>query len=662
MQYKHDWKVFALTCALFVVGAGMADAAPSLQGIWAFPSLVQVSPNPNPNGRDQSKKPPQAPAKHMRADKVKALGKAFIGHMSRGAFGRARNMTSGKMKQVLTTEKMRGFWLMLQMRLGRFVKIEDISYKLFRRKFAFAIVQCAFQNKSIAFRLVFGPKDQIMGMQLVPAKKRKGTKKPKATPAPPVKMPSYVKRGSYKEQPVVVQAKGTRWKLKGTLTLPQAASPKAQVPAVVLVHGSGDHDQDETVGGNKVFRDLAWGLASQGVAVLRYTKRTKLLSQFLRKLPAKKRSAIANKVSSKIDLNFEVLDDARAAVALLAKTPGIDTKRIFIVGHSLGAMMAPSIAHNNKQVAGIVMMGSPSRTLHDVILDQIIYLSLRDQKLTPSEYENLRQTILDVAAIKAGLLSGKMPKGRRLGMTSLYLLSLQKNSPMRMIKKLKKPAFLLHGGRDYQVTDVDYKGWKPLLKGIKQVTMKRYPSLNHLFITGKGPSTPQEYLKPGHVAGQVIMDIAGWIKKAPALAAPASRPSTKAQVMSFLKSYLAGYKKGDVKAMMALYDQDKQTMSISSRGDRFIGVKAIEQMYQVTFKNVKFEQTKADTVLFHKVSNGLIVNAKFAFVSSLREQAGERYQVRSQGTFFLHKRGGKWVISHEHYSPILGIPRISPAK
>ena len=90
--------------------------------------------------------------------------------------------------------------------------------------------------------------------------------------------PPYAKAGAYREKDFTV---GTgEWRLPGTLTLPVGVTKP--LPALVLVHGSGPNDRDETILANKPFRDLAWGLASKGIAVLRYEKRTKEYATKLR--------------------------------------------------------------------------------------------------------------------------------------------------------------------------------------------------------------------------------------------------------------------------------------------------------------------------------------------------------------------------------------------
>ena len=78
-------------------------------------------------------------------------------------------------------------------------------------------------------------------------------------------------------------------------------------------------------------------------------------------------------------------------------------------------------------------------------------------------------------------------------------------------KTMKAPVFIVQGGRDYQVSMKDFEGWKEALKGKNNVTFKDYPNVNHLFVEGEGKSTPNEYLKAGHVSQMFISDLGKWI-------------------------------------------------------------------------------------------------------------------------------------------------------
>jgi dienelactone hydrolase len=104
------------------------------------------------------------------------------------------------------------------------------------------------------------------------------------------------------------------------------------------------------------------GLASQKIAVLRYVKRTK-------EYGTQSSSTAAYTVKD------ETIADANAAVALLASLPEIDRHHVYVLGHSLGGMLAPRIAAGDGQVAGIIIAAGTVRPLQRVIVEQLKYLA-----------------------------------------------------------------------------------------------------------------------------------------------------------------------------------------------------------------------------------------------------------------------------------------------
>jgi dienelactone hydrolase len=285
--------------------------------------------------------------------------------------------------------------------------------------------------------------------------------------------------------------------MPGTLTTPAGAAP---FTAVELVHGSGPNDRDETVGGNKPFKDLAWGPASKGVAVLRYEKRTKQHGAKLASIRA-------------FTVKDEVLDDALAAVELLRKTEGIDAKRIFVLGHSLGGMLVPRIGRLDPNIAGLIALAGATRPLEDVIPEQLAYIFSVDGTISPEEQKQLDQAKEQAAKVKALKPEDANSSAIVFSAPVSYWLDLRGYNPPETAKELKQPLLILQGERDYQVTMDDFKRWNAALATKSNVTFKSYPSLNHLFIAGTGRSTPSEYDQAGHVVAQVIEDIAAWIKK-----------------------------------------------------------------------------------------------------------------------------------------------------
>ncbi len=311
------------------------------------------------------------------------------------------------------------------------------------------------------------------------------------TPAAPGKAPTTPSPSAIREEAVVIGQEP--WRLSGTLTRPAGDGP---APAVVFVHGSGPHDRDETIGPNKPFRDLAFGLGARGIAVLRYEKRTKTYgAQF---------AALKD-----YTINDETVDDALAAVAALRQTPGMDPHRIFVLGHSVGGMMAPRIAMRDRALAGLVLLAGNSRPIEDLILEQTAYLASLQGSASAVPLEALRHEAMRVKALPPpGSPTTDAPP---LGIPLSYWRDLQGYQPAEVAKSLSLPILILQGERDYQVTMSDFEGWKRALQDRSNAGFRSYPTLNHLFIEGSGKSTPAEYAQAGQMADVVINDIAAWI-------------------------------------------------------------------------------------------------------------------------------------------------------
>lgn len=351
--------------------------------------------------------------------------------------------------------------------------------------FDVVFVPLEFERGSLRLQLSFDGEGRIAGLFLRP---------PAAAPAAWMR-PPYSATEKFSEREVTAGAPG--WPLPATLTMPRGEGP---FPALALVHGSGPNDRDETVGAAKPFRDLAEGLASCGVAVLRYEKRT-------RQHAAKLAQAGA------ITLREEVIDDALAALELLRKTPGVDPKRVFLLGHSLGAWAAPLIAAEDKRLAGVILLAAPARPIEELYLEQVRYLLPLQMGDSQAAREKLAEAEREAAAVRRIRETGKGPD-TVLGAPRAYWLSLRGLDPLATAAKLDTPILVLHGGRDYQVTQDDYRLWQKALAQHRRAALKEYPALNHLFQSGEGRSRPEEYQRPGHVAAEVIEDLCRWVTQA----------------------------------------------------------------------------------------------------------------------------------------------------
>jgi dienelactone hydrolase len=210
----------------------------------------------------------------------------------------------------------------------------------------------------------------------------------------------------------------------------------------------------------------------------------------------------------------EVIDDALAAVALLATVPEIDRRRIFVVGHSLGGHLAPRIATGGKDIAGIVLLAGNARPLEDLVVEQVRYEASLAGPVTPA----IQKAIDDAEASAKAMRNPDLKPGMtvmmmRSALPSSYVLDLRTYHPTEVAASLTVPILIIQGERDYQVTMTDFGLWQKALAGHKNATLKSYPGLNHFFMSGTGPGSPAEYAKANHVERAVIEDLAAWCQR-----------------------------------------------------------------------------------------------------------------------------------------------------
>ncbi|HXI33901.1 MAG TPA: alpha/beta fold hydrolase [Gemmatimonadales bacterium] len=373
---------------------------------------------------------------------------------------------------VMSADRLRLIWGAVTQQYGKLGRLDRGSVAT-RDTLTLVELVAGFASQPMGVRVVLTPHLKITGFFIHPLE----------TAYQP---PAYVDTARFTEREIQV---GTDpWLLPGTITVPKGPGP---FPVVVLVHGSGPNDRDETIGGNRPFKDLAWGLASRGIAVVRYDKRTRVYG--------------ARMQSNFITLDAEVIDDALAALHLARSTTALVASRVFLLGHSLGAMLGPTIAARDGHLAGLILLAGPARRFADVLRDQIRYIDSLSGGADPGTKEILAQ----LPALTAHTLP---PDSVVLGVPAAYWYQLDTLRVTDRARTLKARVLVLQGGRDYQSTMADFALWQRALAGRPNATLKSYPDLNHLFVTGSGKATPQEYQGPGgHVAPAVIDDLVRWI-------------------------------------------------------------------------------------------------------------------------------------------------------
>ena len=302
-------------------------------------------------------------------------------------------------------------------------------------------------------------------------------------------VPAYADVNAFEETDVVVGQ--APWELGGTLTVPRGHGP---YPAVVLVHGSGFADRDATAGATKGFRDLAWGLASRGVATLRYDKRT--LTHAL---------AFARQPDFTID--DELVDDALAAVELLRQTPRIDPARIYVLGISLGGVAAPRIVQRDAAIAGLIFHSAPSGMFWNDFVDQAQRRVEADGEISASDERRLDIARARVAAMEA--LAAGSPASH-MNIRPSHFLDRADYRPDAVARDLPIPMLILHSLNDEVLSGEEIVGWVASLRRRDDVVFRLYREHTHGLFDRRRRSGPD--LRPEiHVGSEVISDIASWV-------------------------------------------------------------------------------------------------------------------------------------------------------
>jgi len=407
-----------------------------------------------------------------------ALARQALDRLDAGDYAQVEALFGAQMAAAVPADKLKAVWESLPAQVGKATGRGEAAVSA-QGGATMVQIPLHFEKAELVAKFAIDGEGKIAGFVVQPAQT--------AAPAPVV-----ADDAAYVERDLMV-GDGER-ALPGTLAMPKGDGP---FPAVVLVHGSGPHDRDETIGPNKPFLDIARGLAAQGITVLRFDKRTKARPQDF--------------TGGEFGVDQETTFDAVLAVDALRKAEGVDPKRIFVLGHSQGGLMAPRIAALSGHVDGLILLAAPARPLLDILIEQNRRLAvLDDGKTSDAERDAINALIAQVRVARAPATdpAAKGPMGLPVG----YWRSIDGVDPVAEAKRVKLPMLVLQGARDIQVVDADWQNWKGAFHDDPKVAFKLYDKLNHLGIAGEGEGSLAEYQQPGHVDPQLIDDVAAWIK------------------------------------------------------------------------------------------------------------------------------------------------------
>ena len=276
--------------------------------------------------------------------------------------------------------------------------------------------------------------------------------------------------------------------LGGTFTRPTGVS--SRIPVVISISGSGPQDRDEYISlvpkGYRLFRQVADTLGRRGIAMLRMDDRG----------VGESSGSFAAATSS------DFANDVRAAITYLRSRADVDARRIVLIGHSEGGMIAPMVAVDEPALAGIVLMAGPGRGGRDILRFQSAYAIERDTTMSPTRRAEMLARVPQM--VDSALAS------------TPWLTFFGAHDPIATARRVKVPVLILQGGDDQQVTASE----APLLEqafragGNRDVTTQVFPGLNHFFIRQPG-GDPAGYSTLGtNLASAEVLGLAvDWIAR-----------------------------------------------------------------------------------------------------------------------------------------------------
>ena len=424
-------------------------------------------------------------------DTYNASAEAFVTHMVDGDFAEAVSMFDRTMKRVVGEDALSEIWTEITARAGAYVSFAKTE-NLVVDGYYIAHVTSRHENSGVLLRVVFDKNGLIAGLftwgyPVLDSIAGEG---------------EITQREGFRDETVVVDA-GTGFPLSGILSVPDDALGK--LPAVVIVHGSGPNDMDLTIYSNKPYRDIAENLAANGVAVLRYNKRT---------------YSYGDAFDGGSTVEQETIEDAIAAAAMLKADPRVDENRVFIIGHSLGGMLAPRINSEGGNFAGLILLAGSPRFLLDISRDQniaFINATTQDLERDVALAELVETWDKQIDALLELPYEQAVNTYLEAGMSAYYIQDLYEHPTEMYVDEITVPFLIVQGTRDLQVSvESDYELYMELLSNRSNFTFKLYDGLNHLFMQGFEDTSilnvMEEYAVPGTVDSRVLSDITEWIK------------------------------------------------------------------------------------------------------------------------------------------------------
>ena len=394
----------------------------------------------------------------------------FVKFLSNNEYEKAYKCTDSVFKNKITEEKFQNIWNGVLAVNG---DLKEYSFNCALNNFEY--YTCVFKNSIVDLKIILSNTNQVKSFFLVPI----------------FECENKIEKQNFLENKIEIQS--------DTFTISASLiEANSDIKVIcIFIQGSGPSDRDETIGPNKPIKDLAYGLGKKGISSIRFDKRTFTYKN----------------LDSNITIKDEVIEDVLAVIDFIKENNNYNNYKLYLIGHSLGGMLAPKIATISHKVDGIIYLAANSRPLEKLIETQTKYIFNYDNHLSNEETIYLKSLDNKLGYLNDSLKLSSPTHKLPLGIPASYWLSLINYNQVEVASQLDIPMLFLQGKRDYQVTNYDFCGWKKRLGKKKNVSFKRYKNLNHIFLEGKTKSHPNEYLISKKVPSYVINDISKWILK-----------------------------------------------------------------------------------------------------------------------------------------------------
>lgn len=266
-----------------------------------------------------------------------------------------------------------------------------------------------------------------------------------------------------------------------------------QSPLVIFVHDKDMYDKNSTIGVRKLFRDLAYALADNGVASVRYN-----------------RMVLENEdVEDSIAL---MKAELKAVYEASLSLEGIDPNRVYVLGYGIGGYLLPNLV-DDLPIQGMILSSAPYEKIHYSMYEEEIYEIDCDKTMLEQNKNVRKQEIENSKLLIDSLVNPEDFYQDIFGYSSSFWIELQTYTVAEKLNTFARPIMVTHGSNDYHVVSSSHNVWKHELADVQNVTYKYYKNMDHLLSINNKTSLPSDQLKEGSIASAYISDIVKFVQE-----------------------------------------------------------------------------------------------------------------------------------------------------